>query len=282
MLNMTAIDVITDDLQRLGIPFKSNMVSNGYLFDMELVAKAKEKWKLQWIQITLDGTEAVHNAAKSFIYSDKSPYIRIMRNIDLLLDAAIEVTIRLNMNRENAEDLSRLIESLAERFGTKKGLTVYIGLLTDFLGTGSSVAQDDSTIEAYRALTEKTRKYGLNHEALKDSISINGCMADNDSSLSILPDGHLGKCEHESEEKLVGSIYSDELNNEMLSEWKERVFSSKCKNCVHYPQCRRLKLCAWEANGCTEVRRMQSTILLQNEIVNTYMAEKAKEHLCEA
>ena len=59
------IDYICERLSSLQIPFHSEMVSNGYLFDAELVRKAKEHWRLQGVQITLDGTEHVYNKIKS-------------------------------------------------------------------------------------------------------------------------------------------------------------------------------------------------------------------------
>ena len=57
LMNTKAIDIITSELRARGVPFRSKIVSNGYLFDGELVRKAKDEWALEFAQITLDGTE---------------------------------------------------------------------------------------------------------------------------------------------------------------------------------------------------------------------------------
>lgn len=50
------------------------MTSNGYIFNDELVEKAKNEWKLKNIQITLDGTRDVYNKAKNY-YSENDSNI---------------------------------------------------------------------------------------------------------------------------------------------------------------------------------------------------------------
>ena len=68
------IDYICKQLKTLEIPYISDMVSNGYLFDKELVQHSKEYWNLRKIQITLDGTEPVYNKVKSYVGVNGSPY----------------------------------------------------------------------------------------------------------------------------------------------------------------------------------------------------------------
>jgi len=124
LYNQMAIDIICTRLREMGVEFSSSVVSNGYLFDDATVVKAAQ-WNLKWVQITLDGTEAVYNKVKAYIYRQGNPYETVLDNIGRLLDASIAVSIRLNMDMHNAEDLLSLVEELAARFRGKKGLTVY-------------------------------------------------------------------------------------------------------------------------------------------------------------
>ena len=136
LFNKQVIDVICGDLSEYGIEYKSNMISNAYLFDEETVNRAVNVWKLKWVQITLDGTEEVYNRSKAFIYKDgKNPYQIVMANIGRLLDAGIRVFVRMNMDEHNAENLFELAEELHERFADKKGLYAYSHVLIEFSGS---------------------------------------------------------------------------------------------------------------------------------------------------
>ena len=279
LFNMSAIEIISKKLTDRGQKFKSMIVSNGYLFDAETVRKAREEWAVERVQITLDGTEEVYNRSKAYIYRERSPYQRVMRNIGLLLDAGISVQIRLNMDKNNANDLMALVDELSVRFGGRSGFKVYAALLGE---TGQAKVGRfdgvDAAMDRYAALGKKLKDLGLaSEEGVSTKLTINNCMADRDGCFTILPDGRLGKCEHESEKKLVGSIYQRECDSAMLAAWKERLAVPECRDCAAYPVCRKLKMCEWYQNGCTELARRQEIYMLQQKVLNTY--EKARrEH----
>ena len=130
LFNKKVIDVICKDLTEKGIQYRSNIISNGYLFDQETVEQAVKLWNLTWVQIALDGTEEVFNRCKAFIYKDgPSPYQVVMGNIGHLLDAGVRVHVRMNMDNHNAEDLFVLADELHERFAGKEKLTAYSHVL---------------------------------------------------------------------------------------------------------------------------------------------------------
>ena len=53
LYNYEVINIITDDLRKANKTFTSSMISNGYLFNDNLVKLAKELWNLKYVQITL-------------------------------------------------------------------------------------------------------------------------------------------------------------------------------------------------------------------------------------
>lgn len=275
LYNRRAIEIITADLRERGVAYTSRMTSNGYLFDEETVRTAKEDWRLELVQISLDGTEEVYNRSKAYIYKEGSAYRRVLRNIGLLLDAGIRVDIRLNMDSGNWEDLMRLVPELAERFRDRKGLHVYTALLQDFGTSPHRFATLEEQLERYEQLQEALREAGLAQKrSLTGKLLLNRCMADQDGSLSILPDGRLGKCEHESEDGLVGSIYGEVLDEEMLAAWKERLSDPACRSCAFAPVCLDLKKCAWYAGGCTEQNRALKRFRLAARVRSTYERER--------
>ena len=74
--------------------------------------------------MTLDGTEDVYNQTKAFVCKENSPYQRVMSNIKNLLEADISVTIRLNMDAENVDNLKELTHELGEYFRNNSNLGV--------------------------------------------------------------------------------------------------------------------------------------------------------------
>jgi len=274
LYNRRAIDVICNRLRDAGQPFHSIMVSNGYLFDEETVHTATEQWKLDFVQITLDGMEQIYNKTKAYIYEEGSAYQRVLRNIGLLLDAGVHVEVRLNMGRGNQNDLYALADALAERFAGQKGLTVYCVLLRNFFTDGRAWDGENS-LGAYDALQKRLIELGFGKLMyLKREVAVNQCMADNDGSLTILPDGRIGKCEHESEQNLIGSIYSEEPDAAAVSAWKERIVIPECQDCLFAPTCIRLKQCPWHIAGCTERDRSEMRINLTQKVINTFEREK--------
>ena len=278
LLNSDAIDIISDDLAAEGVEFSSIMVSNAYLFDETLMEKVVHRWRLRRIQISLDGTEAVYNRIKAYVRRDGSPFRRVIGNIGLLLDAGVEVTIRLNMDSGNADDLDALAEEFIEWFGGRANLSVYAVLLRDF---GHSIREFESwevALSRYKALQERLidAGVGLVYYPERDHRA-NQCMADNDAQVVVLPDGRLGKCEHETEENLIGSIYEDAFDQDMVDAWKEQVRIPECDGCLQYPSCIRLKKCAWHADGCTERNRAEMRINLSQKVLNEYARYKASK-----
>lgn len=272
LYNASAIDTITDELTKRHVSYRSDMISNGYLFDVELIKHAVRDWHLKFVQITLDGTEQVYNRTKAYIYREGSPYQRVIRNIGLLLDAGMHINIRLNMNGENEEDITQLIEELGQRFRGREGLSIYMALLTQF--TNSSVhafEYDRIALERMSALTDRIRELGFARvERVETGVRRNNCMADDDHSIAILPDGRLGKCEHESEEKLIGSIYEEKFDEKEIALWKEILRGDDCKDCAAYPVCTFLKRCEWNAGGCSVIQRGKQMIFLKERVLKTY------------
>ena len=117
LVNSKVIDIICADLTSNNIEYNSRMVSNGYLMDDKVLRKAVDLWRLKKIQITLDGTEDIYNRVKNYVYKDvSSPFVRVLNNIENILKAGIQTSIRLNMDVHNNNDLFELSKLLVERF----------------------------------------------------------------------------------------------------------------------------------------------------------------------
>jgi len=275
LCNAAAIDIISDDLAAGGVEFTSRIVSNGYLFDEDMVARAVDRWKLRSAQIPLDGTEDVYNRNKAFIYKDGSAYERVMKNIERLLDAEVRVALRLNVDQRNAEDVDRLADELIARFHGRKGVEAYAALLQDFGHAINCFESDDAALAVYDALQKKLIAAGIGKvDYPRRKISLNMCMADNDRAMTILPDGRLGKCQHRVDADPVGSIYDEQMDTDMIAAWKDAIRIDACEDCLMYPYCIRLKKCPWTKGVCAPFNRKISKLNLTQKVLNCYEAYK--------
>lgn len=281
LFNMPVIDIICSDLVAKGIEYNSSMISNGYLFDDAAVKQAVNLWKLNHVQITLDGTEEVYNRSKAYIYKDgKSPYQVVMANIGRLLNAGIGVTVRLNIDGYNADNLMLLADELFARFAGNKRFQVYSYPLYEFYGERARERTEETRSTLYekqKSLTEKLKGYGIaERQRLNRSLKLNNCMADSGSHLTILPDGKLGLCGLHAHDDSIGHLDSEDFDTQLVQEYQERCDPIEaCKTCVYYPECIRLKKCTELKDCLPEMRDVHRQNLLDG-MQNAYISWQRK------
>lgn len=283
LYNFSVIDIICTCLREAGVEYVSSMVSNAYLFDDALVSKAKLLWNLRDVQITLDGTEETYNKAKAFIYKDgRSAFTVVTDNIERLLRAEINVLVRMNMGEHNKEDLYALAEWLDVRYPDKKYLRVYAHLLYETDTTMPPAVLADIRMQRAQALRKFddfcAQKGLLRSGKLGNHVKVNNCMMDSPRAVTILPDGHLGKCEHFLDKEFVGDIYSGVTDLQRTEAFKERVNGKElCKGCSAFPLCIKLKNCPSESHYiCDPAKRLIVETQYVRHVAETYRAAKAR------
>lgn len=256
------IDQICERLIEKGIGYKSAMISNGYLFSKEMAQKAKEKWKLQRIQITLDGTEEVYNRTKAYVNAEGNPFLRVMDNIGFLLDEGIFVSVRMNLDFYNAVDLKALILDLTSRFAGRKNFSAYVHEIFENEGFCPVVHGNAEKRELVRLVESlnctieengcKVARGALSRRNLP-SLRIYYCMADNPSSVMINPLGQIGKCEHEVCSHLVGDIHQGiEYSPAQAQYWLNPTWRECCQECALYPLCGQISICGSKSDCLPE------------------------------
>ncbi len=281
LFNVAAIDTVCEGLRKEKISFSSTMISNGYLFDDEIVRKSVEQWKLKSVQITLDGTENIYNKTKAFIYKDTNPYEIVMDNIGRLLDAEIRVSIRLNMDLYNADDLQDLVKELAQQFAGKKGLSVYAHHLFK-MGTSDAELHTEEEWEKRKMVMEHLVECIVENNlyttrGISKNIKLNHCMADSGKSVTILPDGNVGLCENFSETEFVSHIEGEGFDAKAVASWKERTPEiPECAECFYFLDCVKLKKCPNES-VCYRQFREEKLRSTQRAMLSTYEKWKAND-----
>ena len=287
LVNIKAIDIICNDLVKSNVNYTSIMVSNGYLLDEAVIKKAIDLWKLEKIQITLDGTEEVYNKVKDYVYKDaSSPFIRVLKNIEKALKAGIQINIRLNMDEHNVDDLFELSKQLVERFGKYGNCYIYVVRLFD--DTCSKIRDRavndrhkliESSIRLQNYIDQNMPKF-LIKDLPKSFGTPNTCMACSDTAVMIVPDGHLGKCEHFVDSDFYGSIYSDEIDVQKIIKYKDwETIVPECEHCELKSLCLHLKCCTGVPKHCDDIDKKAIKNRLDSKLKNIYNKFKETEKI---
>ncbi len=248
LFNTEPMDIITDGLAEAGIEFRSSMISNGYLFDDALVQRAKERWRLGSVQITLDGTEEVYNATKAYIYKDGgSPFRRVTDNIERLLGADIYVSMRLNLSGSNFDDLMELAGYIVRRYGGYKHFDAYSRYVYDEHAGRPHSGDPETLNRQMRQLGDKLHGAGalkVWSVALRGDVRYCACMVDNDASVVIQTNGNLSKCQHFIKSNVCGNIREGITDAEEIARCKRpAVYAEVCGTCPFLPECIRTETC---------------------------------------
>ncbi len=286
LYNHVAIDIICQRLRSEGIDYTGTILTNGYLLDKDMCRKAKDDWHITRVQIAMDGTEEIYNRSKAYIYTDgKSPFKIVMDNIEALLETGIKTVLRLNMDMHNKNDLAKLADMYAERFGGYENLYVYPAILFELEGAKRANHSDEDRMVLAKKYMEFwdycVQKGLLKENALGKTVRHTNCIADSDASIMITPDGYLGKCDHYSETNFVGDIYSGVTDTGMVTAQVERANSHElCEGCAYYPRCIKLKKCPAEGFYlCDDAKRYIANEKLKRSVDFAYRRLIAKQNV---
>ena len=175
--------------------YSFSMITNGFLMSLNIIEFLKEM-KLRHIQITLDGLKENHNKVK-YTSNCADTFTRTIKNIDLLVSSApdIRVDIRVNMNKENADEFAELYAFITERYKTNP----QIGIYPAFVTASSSESTLNSVLFSRK---EKSRflqnlYYDTNiltYPCRYPDSSFMECSIRNTKTFTIDPEGYLYKC----------------------------------------------------------------------------------------
>lgn len=254
MCNYKVIDTICKEMRQRKIPFSSRFTSNVSLFTEALVKRAVNEWRTESVQVTLDGTEDIHNIRKA--YSNKKyNYDQTLHNIDLLESSGVNVTIRLNCDENNIDDMEVLVDQLVIKYKEKKRIFLDPHPL---FNCDENEKISESTESFYRRmilLEKKTHAYNLsnNEQVIQQSnnaierIRTGSCQS---VSMRIAPDGKLYPCQHIDQVSSYGNIWEGITDISEFEEWKSEQHAMKCKKCKFRPLCASMEKCNAIRSNC--------------------------------
>lgn len=241
MLCVNVIKYILSKIDELGdIKLRShNMVTNGTLLSGSNLEIFREH-TLDSIQVTLDGNKSTHDTKRIYANGVGS-YDKIIENLNAFIKSYPEtfVAIRVNIDKNNANEFMDVYETIKGLFPGKKNINVYPGILK-CCGKQSTDSPFMMNKDVVR-INAEFRKRGYPPMFLNTFDC--GCCATGLTSYVIGPKGEIYKCwEDVGEESLiVGNINEKTYTNmPLLAKYMlhgSRIFEDECRECPLFPVC---------------------------------------------
>ena len=236
---------ISQGLTREGIPFTSKLVTNGVLMTKEIADEAVRDWHLTEAQVSVDGARGDYEARKSYLSPKIHNYDALMQGIHCLLNAGIEVILRVNYDSENLAGMKEFIDDLRREFDNSEKLFLYFGMLYQEQAK-ESFAQSCQRMLDVRRYVDETGMHYLKKAPGKHRASFHYCIADSDGSgIVIYPDGELNHCEEFCENMRMGNVFDEEFRFQTVK--GTQTPHEDCKDCPFLPECT-----PFRRNGCPD------------------------------
>jgi uncharacterized protein len=256
-LEIMAMQNISKGLQSVSTQYSAFMVTNGYRLDK--IIDYLDELRIVGLQITLDGTRESHNKTRP-LRNGRETFDKVVSNMEKLVNSHnINISVRMNINKENADKYIELYRFLKQKFDNKVHL--YPAFVHDY--SGSSCKADSCYDDSYsKAIFLKSLfyKYGLYTKDIYPFRNSKGCMCQGLNSFLVGTHGELYKCWHHlgNKELIVGDIFNSQIftNQDCLADLMIRgdVLSNKeCISCILFPSCN---------GGCSDLRRLNENVCI--------------------
>ena len=225
-----------------------SFVTNGYFLEeyIEILANGK----IREVQVTLDGTELIHNERR-FLKGGEGTFNKIVRGIDAALEKSININLRMVVDKANISNLPDLAQFAIEKGWTKSSLfKTQIGRNYELHHCQSAPDKLFDRVSLYEHIYKLVKEHPFIAEFYKPAYSVSKFLSENGE----LPDPLFDSCPACKTEwafDYTGNIYSctatvgkaDEslgtfhpsvtLKNEIVNQWEERDVTSikVCREC---------------------------------------------------
>lgn len=251
LLAFEQLKYINDGLEKKGLSVASNITTNGSLITNEIINYSVQH-NLMHYQITIDDIGEKYNAIKNY-RGINNAFDIVVKNIQKLLIADIDVSIRINYNIVEFDYAHTIYERLREIFGKNPKLSIYLAVLS-LHGQKNEIYEDE---HPYLKMLRYSANNGIKMPMWKsDNSLIPGnqllrayflspiglsCAMECKNEFVINADGKLYKCHRLAgrEEYSCGDVYSgmDETSREYCRYTNPHIEKEECPACSLLPLC---------------------------------------------
>ena len=180
-------------------------VTNGYC--LEEYIPVLRKGKIREVQVTLDGTESVHNTRRS-LKGGGGTFNKIVKGVDACLKDEINVNLRMVVDKENIDNLSGLAQFAIDKGWTKsRNFKTQIGRNYELHHCQSSPEKLFDRVSLYESIFELIKDHPHILEFYKPAYSVSKFLAEKGELPEPLFDS-CPACKTEWAFDYMGKIYS--------------------------------------------------------------------------
>lgn len=238
LLALTIIKKLTTEFQSLctdrKIGYSAGIITNGYLLTPENVSVMNE-CNIGYIQVTLDGTEKVHNQRR-FLKSGKGTYNRIISNLKNSYAFLPDVSLRVNIDKQNSGELEKVYE-IVQGFDFDHKISVYPGHVQSINGC----CHQDQCLS-----NEEFSEFYLQNRMRTNDLTLpsrvrQSCTADSRNGFVIGADGLIYRCwddigqEQLAYSSLDGAVSNPGIYCQYLTH--DPTLDEQCSQCKLLPVC---------------------------------------------
>jgi uncharacterized protein len=233
-----------------GVQFQTEMVSNATLLTKEMI-EGFRRISLKAIQIPMDGKAATYAKRKQISLAKAEAFIQsIVENMQRLVDVTGSVTIRINVDRDNAGEAKEVVRMFTAQGVRDPRIDFRLGFLNASRGiidciphdclSPSQFVEEEAEVrrflmaEGFRVFDEPARR---NHP----------CSAPLVHAFTVDPAGRIGKCVPAtgSNQSVFAQIYPNDINRTVREVAAAKVPYTEfdpfeielCKGCQLLPVC---------------------------------------------
>jgi uncharacterized protein len=226
-----------------GVKYSASIISNGILLDPETAKHLKDYCKISGIQITIDGLKETHNARRILI-GDGDGFDIIVNNIEACKDI-LNISVRVNVDKENVCDIKQLTRYFLEEKGWKGKPSFHLAPIDDYDGTcliskskcllGEEFAAVD--IQCIRATYAHNRD-AVVHQFFPSRKPV-FCGGESVLGYVVGPNGSVYNCYVHigNRERITGHVSKPFVFTDEYGKWLLSDIHSKCEKCSFLPMC---------------------------------------------
>ena len=266
LLNTKPFDDLTESLTKSNINFSSYIITNGSLITKKLVTEKFKRWNVRDVQITLDGTAKTYEKRKAYVNQRAGIFNRILKKISTVANAGVTVHIRLNVDRENMNEIFELMPLLEENFGDKSEVSWYPAFLTEVADDLTEIEKIEFVKNLFCKLKNPTKINAARR--IHSTPKTIACMRNDPKSVTVDVLGNIYTCEHfvGNPDKAIGTLqnFDEAVNKNRIKE----NLRAECKSCVFLPKC---------MGGCAaNLETNDEPCMVEKYIIQGYLAYLAE------
>ncbi len=225
------------------LTYSAGLITNGIYLNDENQLRLLENSQINFVQVTIDGTEEVHNKRR-YLKNGTDNFHTIINNIRSAMNH-FRVSIRVNIDSENSDNITSLIDYFEQDCCFNENVDYYFAPVEK--------TTDACKIDVTRCFNQEEFSK-INHDLKKKMVKeynhspnlvfrppsySSNCGATHVGNYIIDPNGNLYNCWSVVgvPKFMVGNVIEGITNNALYVKWIMYEHNNRCKECNLLPLC---------------------------------------------